>query len=193
MASEPPENDIRSKWQNQPNETTRMSVEELRQKAWKLQRKARREVLLLYGIALLFVVFFGRAFVRSHETLSRIGLGLLIVSALYLPYQAQKRLWPRNPAAEVASTTGLESYRRELERRRDYTRHIWRLLGPLLFGLGVFLLPAVIKAFKNSGLWLNILPVAVLLVFWATLAIPLRKRQLRKLRRELDALDALKS
>lgn len=127
MASEPPENDIRIKWQSQPNEPTRMSVEEIRQKARKLQRKARREVLLLYGFALLFVVFFGRSFLKANDTLSRVGFALMVVSALYFPYQAQKRLWPRSASTEPASTTGLDFYRRELERRRDYSRHIWGL------------------------------------------------------------------
>jgi len=192
MASEPPENDIRSKWQNQPNETTRMSIEEIRQKAWKLQRKARREVLVLYGFALLFVVFFGMSFVKANDTLSRAGFALMVVSALYFPYQAQKRLWPRSESTESASTTGLDFYRRELERRRDYWRHIWGLLGPLFFSSGVVLL-AVLKAMKNPGLWLNLLPFTLLLAIWAASFIPLRKRELRKIQREIDTVDALRS
>jgi hypothetical protein len=86
-------------WQNQPDEPRGISVEEIHQKAEKLQRKARREVLLLYAFALVFIFFFGRAFARSHETLPRIGLSLLIAWSLSVPYQAQKRIWPRNSPA----------------------------------------------------------------------------------------------
>jgi hypothetical protein len=192
VTSEPPTNDIRTKWQNQPNEPNGIPVEEIREKAQKLQRKARREVLLFYAFALLFVVFFGRSFARTHETLPRIGLSLLIAWSLYFPYQAQKRIWPRSSAAKVASTTSLDFYRRELERRRDYARHVWQwLLGPIFFSLGIFLLPAVIKAIQNPRLWLNLLPFGLLLAIWSALYCPLRKRELRKLQWEIDALDTL--
>jgi hypothetical protein len=94
----------------------------------------------------------------------------------------------------VASITSLDFYRAELERRRDYTRHIWQwFLGPMFFSLGVFLLPAVMKSIKNPELWLNLLPFGLLLAIWAAWYFPLRKRQLRALQRELDALDTLQS
>jgi hypothetical protein len=190
VTSEPPSSDLRTTWQNQPDEPGRIPLEEIRQKAEKLQRKARREVLLFYAYGLLFVFFFGRSLARTNETLPRIGLSLLIAWSFCFPYQAQKRIWPRNSAAALASTTCLDFYRRELERRRDYTRHVWRwLLGPLFFSLGVFLLPALIKAIENPVFWLKLLPFGLLLAIWAAVYFPLRKSGLRKLQREIDALN----
>jgi hypothetical protein len=193
MTDPPVEDEIRTLWQNQSLELAKMSVEEIRRRAQRLQRKNRREVLLFCAFALLFVLFFGRSLASTHETLPRIGLALLIAWALYFPYQAHKRIWPRSSAAEAASTTCLEFYRRELQRRRDYTLHVWQwFLGPLSFSLGVFLLPAVITAFNSPTRWLNLLPFGLLLALWAAVFFPRRRRELRKLQQEIDGLDAVR-
>src|SRR5262245_10902157 len=98
--TEPPVDDaIRRLWQNQPLELGKMPMEEIRRRAQRLQRKNRREVLLFCAFALLLVFFFGRSLVRSHEPLPRVGLALLIAWAVYFPYQAYRRIWPRSPAA----------------------------------------------------------------------------------------------
>ena len=193
MTEPPADDEIRGLWQNQPLELGKMSLEEIRQRAQRLQKKNRREVLLFCAFALLLVFFFSRSLARSHETLPRVGLALLIGWAVYFPYQAYRRIWPRSSAAEAALTTCLEFYRKELQRRRNYTQQIWQwFLGPLFISLAVFLLPAVVKAIDSPSRWLNLLPFGLLLALWAAVFFPRRRRELRKLQQELDGLDTLR-
>jgi uncharacterized membrane protein YfcA len=96
-------------------------------------------------------------------------------------------------AADAAVGTSLDFYRKELERRRDYGRHIWYRSGLWLsfVGLAFVVLPALIAALKTPRLLLNAIPFFVLLAAWIVAFIHIRKREQQNLQSEIDELNAL--
>lgn len=192
MPSEFPMNDPRSIWRNQPTEPLKMSADELRRKAQRRQRKARFAALFSIIVGLILFVFFARAFVKIHELIPRIGFGLISFWCIYFAYQAYRWVWPGRLAPDAALNTTLQSYRSELEKQRDYGRHIWRRAGLTFCFLGVAMLivPEMVKSLHNPRLLVNVAPVSVLLAIWFATFFFIRKRQQQKLQREIEELHA---
>jgi uncharacterized membrane protein YfcA len=92
-------------------------------------------------IALL--IFLGFTFARVLNTTSRVGLVFLAIGSFYSVYRRHKQLWPLSLAPDTPPSTGLETYRRELQRWRDNSRKIWRMLAPLIPGGIIFALPGI--------------------------------------------------
>ena len=191
MTEEPSSDDMKNLWRNQPSEPPQISLDRFRRKSRKLRKKGKREVLIVGAIALFFLVVFIPSFLSAHEIAHRVGLGILIIWAVCMPLQAHRKVWPGPSTADVALTTCVELYRRELERHRDYTRYVWRwAVGPLLLGVAIFSWPTIAR---NPALMKNAVPFFSLLVVWVVLAFRTRRRRLSKLHRKIDQLDALKT
>jgi lipopolysaccharide export LptBFGC system permease protein LptF len=190
MPSEFPMNDPRNIWQNQPTEEFKMSADALRLKAQRSQSRARLEVLYSIPIGVVLCVFFARAFATAHEVIPRTGYALLSLWSIYFAYQTYKWIWPTRLARDTTLNTTLQSYISELEKRRDYLRHIWRRAG-LTFcflGMAMLMVPLVIKSLDRSRLMLNAVPVLVLFALWSAIFFPKRKRTQKKLQQEIDQL-----
>ena len=192
MPSEFPVNDPRNIWQNQPTEPLKMSTNEIRAKAQRHQTKARFQAVYSIIIGLFLCVFFARASVQPGDywVVSRMGVGLLSLWGIYYAYQAYKWIWPGRLTPDATFDTTLQSYRSELEKRRDYGRHIWRRAG-LTFGvLGVamIIVPALIGV---AGHPRDTLPFFVILAIWLAVFLRLRKRNRGKLQQEIEELRAL--
>ncbi len=190
MPNEFPMNDPRKIWQNQPTEPFKMSANELRHKAQQRRRKARFEALYSILIGIVLCAFFAWTFATAHELVLQIGFGLLSLWCLYFGYQTYKWIWPGPLEPDATLSTTLQSYRSELEKRRDFTRHIWRR-GGLTFcflGLALIIVPELIKSLGAPRLALNVLPVCVLLAIWFAIFFPQRKRRLQKLQQDIEEL-----
>ena len=141
MTNESPSNDLRNVWQNQKPEGIVMSTEEIRRKAIEFEKKVFWENALNYlvgftGVALLSLCLMWQIL----GPLLRLGIGLILVAVLYMVWQTHKRSPFRRVPAEMGSASCLEFHRRELERRRDLHRSVWRWsLGPAIPGLLVFM------------------------------------------------------
>ena len=193
MPDEFPMKEPKHIWQNQPTEPFKMSADEIRRKARRLQTKARIEALSWIVIGLFLSVIFARTFAKAGDLVSRLGWGLLSAWGIYGAFQAWRWIWPGKLAPDSTVATSREFYRRELERRRDYGRNVWNRSG-LTFcflGLGMVVLPGLLKSIEAPRLLLNAVPLFVLLSIWIASFIVLRKRNQRKLQREIDELDAL--
>lgn len=191
MPDEFPMNDPKRIWQNQPTESFTMSLAEIRRKAQRLQTKARLATLARIVIGLVLCVAFARASIRMQDMVPRFGYGVLSLWSLYGAWQSYKWIWPRKLAADAALGTSLDFYRGELERQRDYGRHIWRRAG-LTFcfvGVALVILPGLIKALDTPRLLLNAVPFFALLITWFVLFFTMRKRNQQKLQREIDELN----
>jgi hypothetical protein len=77
-----------------------------------------------------------------------------------------------------------------LEKRRDYTLHIWSRSGLLVMftGLAVLVIPPLVTAPQYLP---KAAPLFILLAVWFAIFLPKRKREQQKLQRELDELNAL--
>ncbi len=193
MPDEFPINDPQKIWQDQPTEAMKMSLDEIRRRAQKLQMKGRLAALSTIVIGLALCVLFALSSARPQEVIGRIGWGMLSLWGLYAAYQAYKWTWPGRLAADATFSTSLDFYRRELERKHDYARHVWRRAG-LTFcfaGLALAIVPGLIRAFKTPRLLLNMAPLFVLLVIWFVVFFSMRRRNQRKLQGEIDELKML--
>jgi hypothetical protein len=143
------------------------------------------------GIALCGV--FAGAFAKAQYPILRIGWAVLSLWCLFSAYQAYKWIWPSSLAADATLGASLAFYRAELERRRDYVRHIWRRSGLwwCFIGLALVILPAMMASLKKPRLLLNAVPFFVLLSVWFVAFFSIRKRDRQRLQREIDELNAL--
>jgi hypothetical protein len=191
MPSEFPMNDPQNIWKNQTTEAFKMSADELRRKAQQRERKSRFEAVYSIILLLILFVFFAWAFARAHELAPRIGFGVLSLWGIYFAYQACKRIWQERLAPDATLNTTLQSYRSELEKRRDYARHVWRKAG-LTFcflGMALVIVPALIRSLGTPRLLLlNFGPFFVLLTIWCAIFFPRMRRQQQKLQQEIEQL-----
>jgi membrane protein implicated in regulation of membrane protease activity len=188
--------DPQSIWKNQPTEAFKMKADELRRKMQQQQRKARFKVIFAIIIGLFLFVVFGRgAFTAHGDAFPRLGFGVLSLWSIYFAYQEYKWIWPGRLAADAAFNNTLQSYRGELEKRRDYGRHIWRRAGLsfCFFGLALVVVPGLVEAFNHPGLLMNFVPIFALLVTWLAAFFYIRKRQRQKLQQEIEELGALET
>ena len=191
MPSEFPMNDPRNIWKNQTTEAFKMSADELRRKSQQRQRKDRFAAVYSIISGLILFVFFAWTFARVHnEVVPRIGVGVMSLWGIYYAYQAYKWFWQERLAPDAALNTTVQSYRSELEKRRDYGRHIWRRLGlPFgLLGLAMVIVPGLIKSLDAPRLLLNFVPLFVLFAIWCAIYFPMRKRGQQKLQQEIEEL-----
>jgi hypothetical protein len=180
-------------WQEQPTEAIEMSLEEIRRKAHQFHARSRWKALMAIVIGIVLGGVFAAVSAKAQYLVLRIGWGILSLWGLYAAWKAYKWVWPSNLAEDAALSTSLEFYRNELERRRDYTRHIWRnsALWLCFVGLAFLVLPVLGMAVKNPRLLLNAIPFFVLLAAWFVAFVFLRRRDQRMLQREIDELEAL--
>ncbi len=190
MPNEFPINDPRNIWTNQTTEAFKMSADELRRKAQQRDRKSRFEAAYSIISGLIVFLFFALGFARAHELAPRIGFGVLSLWGLYVAYRAYKRFWQGRLAPDATLNTTLQSYRSELENRRDYARHVWRKAGLTFCFLGIALVivPALIKSLGAPRHLLNFAPFFVLLAIWCAIFFPRMKRQQQKLQQEIEEL-----
>jgi len=137
MTNESPPNDhLKRVWQNQPSEGMHMSVDEIRHRAGKFQKTIYWRNAREYAAGLAVVVFFGFEFWRTSDALARVAFGLMIAGMLYLIWHLHRRGSAQSLPRGMGLASGIEFYRRELERQRDLVGNVWSwYLGPLIPGL----------------------------------------------------------
>ena len=191
MPSEFPINDPRNIWQEQPTEAFKMSADQLRLKAQKRQKGVRVQVLCSIrssGSSFPYSSRLGAA--KVHDLAPRIGFGVLSIWGVHFAYQACKRIWRERLLPDATLNTTLQSYRSELEKRRDYTRHFWHKAGLTFVFVGMVLVvtPPLIKSLGTPRLLLNFAPLFGLLAVWCAIFFPKMKRNRRKLQQEIEEL-----
>jgi len=89
-------------------------------------------------------------------------------------------------------STGLQFYRREVERRRAYYGRVllWSF-GPVLMAIAALILSAVKAGILNRGTFPKAMPFLTLTVVWMAAYLVIRMREQRKLQREIDELNEI--
>lgn len=192
MPYEAPPNDIRKLWHDQGEEPVKMSLDDIRKKAQKVERTIRRRNGIEYVAAAFVVAIFGYYIWHFHEWFMRIGSGLVIAGAAYMVFQLHRRGSAASAPADLGLTTGLDFYRKELERQRALLSSVWRWYpGPFVPGLAVITLGAAIANPAHSPYaWIFAGSYAgvVALAFW--LVARLNQRAADRLQRQIDELNA---
>ena len=99
----------------------------------------------------------------------------------------------RDAAGRRGLSTGLESYRREVERRRSlFAAMLWGF-GPVVFAIATLIMLilslGIGRGMSLKGTLLKMTPFLTLLVIWLVSVFVIRMRQQRELQREIDELN----
>ena len=189
MPDEMNPNDPRSLWQGQEVEKVVLSINEVRQRAGRFERRIRRRNALEL-VAGTFVVFVGTQQVWRADGWRATPPALAIVGTLYMLFQLHRRGRARSLPAEVGTRGSIEFYRVELERQRDAARGMWHWY---LLPFAPSLVGGLVVAGVDRGIdarWIGMAAVFVLL-FVGTWA--LNQRGARKLDRKIQDSKALEA
>jgi len=181
-------------WQKQKVEGVSMSLDDIRRKAGRFHSKIGWRNAREYVAALAVAIFFGFQFFLTRDALMRAGYLVMIGGMLYLAWQLHRKGSSRSLPEEMGLASGLEFFRKELERQRDLVKSVWSwYLGPLIPGW-VLLTVAMARAnpghLRQIGLVLGVLNLVAALTF--VFVWKLNQRAAGKLQRQIDELDTLR-
>ena len=188
MRDDSPENDPRTIWQNQPTEPSVMTLEKIRRKVRELHTKTRRQLLGNLALLLVVVAFygFGIKLLPALQPLFAFAIAWSLAGLYFL----NRGMWSAAMPGDAALSTGLEYYRREIERRRYLFRRVllWSF-GPVLLAIGTFILAIGMIGGRDRGIFPNAMPFMALVVLWIAGFFVIRMREQRELQREIDELN----
>jgi hypothetical protein len=179
--------ELQDLWQSQNPEPIHMSMEEIRRKAVKLQRRVRWRNVREYVSCLAGIVISGRWIWTMSNPIMRAGSAVMVVSMLYVIYQ----LYRRGASREITGDC-LEFHRRELERQRDAVASVWHwYLGPMVPPLLIWTIGSVAYNRAPRHLWFVAAFSVVCAAFFYGVG-RLNQRAAGCLQRQIDELDKLR-
>ena len=193
MPNDSSANDPRTIWQNQPTEPSIMTLETIRQKTQGLHAKTRRQAIGNLIVPLAVFAFAGYGIAKFDDPVLRTAFGCAIAWNLAGQYFLNRGMWSAMVPGDVALRPSLESYRREVERRRSlFGRFMLWQFGPAVFAIGTLIM--LILSLGGSGVslkgaLLKMTPFLTLLVIWLVGVFVIRMQDRRKLQREIDELN----
>jgi hypothetical protein len=172
-----------------------MTLEKIRQKVRELHAKTRQKLLGGIAVSLLVVGISGYGMASGDGPVMRAVFALAIAWSVAGQYFINRGMWSAMMPEDAGLSTGLDSYRREVERRRHLSGRVllWSF-GPVMLAIGALI--ALIASFgiKNQGMplnrtLLNMMPFLTLLAAWIVGVFVIRMREQRELRREIGELN----
>ena len=132
------EEDLLKAWQNQPVESSPMSVEQVRAKISAFQRRTRLGCFLELAATIVVLLGFGMVVWAAPNLWVKLGSALIIVGGAFVFFQVHRRL-KVGESPEDIGTQVLQFYKRELARRRDMLRSSWIwYISPLVPGMLIY-------------------------------------------------------
>ncbi len=181
---------LRDLWQSQGSEHFQISIEEIRMRIEKIERRVRRMRLVTFGVCTFLIAFFGwwAGWWTSERSnvIERIGAAMVVAAVAYLAWQVNAN---RSRLPAVADRTA-DHLRAELLRQRDFHRgrRFWSRMAFLtVAGIVFFTGFAVAHPEVRRTIVAELIAFGVLTV----LAVPLNLRQAAKYQRELDRVDSM--
>jgi Flp pilus assembly protein TadB len=184
------EQELKSMWQAQAEDTAPLSPAQLHAEAEKLQRRVgRRNRTETIAGGVVIAVFAAYAWLLP-TLLMRIGSALTIAGTLFVLVYLHRRTASRPPPPGAFGLPYVAYYRAELVRQRDALASAWRwYLAPFVPGVVVFGWGMLQMELQKTG-HLRGGPIAIAftaVVFLATLL--LNRRAARRLQQQIDQLD----
>jgi hypothetical protein len=178
---------LKKLWQNQEAEKVTITIDEIRKRAARFERRIRRRNIAEYGGAGAVIVMFALAALRNPGWRA-IPQYLLILGVIYAMVQLHRRASARFLTADVARTASIRWHREELERQRAAVRGVWSwYLLPLVPGLIAILIVAAIQHGVNAFWYVSCFGFPVVLAaIWA-----LNRRAARRLDRQIEELRSI--
>jgi hypothetical protein len=197
MPNDSSTNDPKTIWQSQPTEPTKMTLVLIHHKTQQRQEKTRRELLSEIALSLVMIVFYGFGIWWVHGAAQRAAFALAIVWTLAAQYFVDRKSLSGAAQLEVSLSTSLESYRREVERRRYLSNRFLLTLAPILIAI-VALCTYLLSIARSHGGWnhgflRSTVPFFTLLALWFVGLFVTRMRQQRELQREINQLNEVET
>jgi len=185
-----PNTPLQNLWQSQPVESIHMSIEEIRKRAGKFERKITRRNIREYVSSLIAATLFGWFFVRTHDVFLRIAYVLFIAGLAWVVVQLRRKASSKTLPLAMEAAASLQYFRAELERQRDAVQNVWSwYLAPLVPGFIVMTLGYWHSMPYPKGLIASaIVDVCVAALFYGIWRLNLRAA--RCLQRKIDELYA---
>jgi hypothetical protein len=186
--------DIKNLWQGQKMEKTPMTLADIHAMARKFQTRTRRALLRETVATAIVIVAFGYYIWAFPGWMIKLGSAVTVAWALWFLWQLRRRARARALPPEGEQIVAF--HRRELARRRDLLRNMWRWqLLPLLPGMVLILLGRVMQfhapgrpiAFDHLVIALGGIIVALILA----ICLMWQRMRAHALQRRIDDLDAL--
>jgi hypothetical protein len=184
-------NSVQELWQSQPVEVTKMSVEEIRRRSGKFERKIRWRNIREYVASLMAAALMGYFYITANDVTSRVTFALFIVAMLWIVIALHRMGSARRTPVDVDTLTTQQFYRAELERQLAVVKNVWWwYLAPMVPGMVGCTIAYLMKA-HHHGTWAGLafmdgLFVAAFYVVWK-----LNMRAARCLERMIKDLDAV--
>jgi hypothetical protein len=190
MSDQPEAKDPGALWRGQPEEKLAVNLEHIvNRRTQELYSSTRSEILTSIGAALLFIGVMAWRFAPNYGPFQEVGFAAVIAWVVISVFLFRRRIWREHSRPDAVVVTGLEYYRKELERRRDHLRNAWVWHGPLLLAFTILIAGLRGKAFSGFQPLRNVLPLIILLVAWTGFGLWCRLRQAKELQREIDEIE----
>jgi hypothetical protein len=193
MMNESPNPTMKELWQHQPVEGIPMSLEMIRKRAGKFEKKVLWRNVREYAGGAIAAALFASFFVKSHDIFFKVACAMMIAGLAYMAYQLHRRASARSMPTDLGTANSLQFHRSELERQRDFISHIWRwYLGPLIPGMVVFTLASALADSSAHGRVRQAIADGIM-AFSVIFVWRLNVRAARCLQRRIDELYAAES
>ena len=184
-------NSVQELWQSQPVEVTKMSVEEIRRRAGKFERKIRWRNIREYVASLIAAALMGYFYITADDVASRVTFALFIVAMLWIVIALHRMGSARRTPVDVDTLTTQQFYRAELERQLAVVKNVWWwYLAPMVPGMVGCTIAYLMKT-HHHGTWAGLAFMDGLFVATFYGVWKLNIRAARCLERMIKDLDAV--
>lgn len=191
MSEESKAKDLSAAWKNQPEQIPIKLEGLMNRRTLELHSATRAEILMSIGAALLFVAVMAWRFTSDQGPVPQLGFVAVIAWVLISLYWFRDRIFREgSPPKDARAVTGLEYYRKELERRRDHLRNAWLWHGPLFLACAILVAILIGKEYPAFRGLQRVLPLLLLLAAWTGFGLIRRRRQANELQREIDEIES---
>ena len=123
--NDPASNDAKSIWQNQETEGTTVTLDDIRKRAARFQKRIRNRNLREYIASVVVIAAFAFVAWQTPGWMIKSGSALIVAATIFVAWQLHRR--GRAQAVPDGATAGglLAFHREELVRQRDAVRSVW--------------------------------------------------------------------
>ncbi|HTS05045.1 MAG TPA: hypothetical protein VMP68_05635 [Candidatus Eisenbacteria bacterium] len=184
------DNTVQELWQSQLVEMTKMSVEELRRRARKFERKIRWRNIREYAASLIVAGLMGYFYISAHDLASRVTFALFIAAMLWIVIALHRMGSVRRTPLDVDTLTTQQFYRAELGRQLAVVKNVWWwYLAPMVPGCIACTVTYVMRP-HHPGPWAGLLFMNALFFVSFYAVWKLNARAARCLERMINDLNA---
>ena len=190
--SQPPEDHLKALWQGQEPEIPTMTVAAIRMLVKDNAARQRHYRTLHYVAAAAVTGIWIWCAWTAPTPLVRIGDLVMLGWTPVVLWMLYRRRPGRAPGAEASAQGLLAFYRAEVSRQAPDLRLIGLSMAPLALGVVLIGSEVIKKVLQKPGLWIDALPLGVLMVLWAVIFPFQLRRQRRRVAERLRDIDAMR-